>query len=325
MTVIAPARRTDRADRTRPEFILGTDVSGSTGLQEVLEAADLNWGLRTVAGSEGMSLIVNDREISTFAPERQLVLRDDNSLVLGLVGEGYEAVPNAEAFAPTEVAARMGAQYQSAWSTDYGRKVSVTMTLPEARVHVGGNDIVDFSIHFTTDHSGAGSICGTLRGFRLWCLNGASVALSEPMSWSVRHTASASERLDMVEETVRGALRYAKEFAALAEQLICAPMSKRDYAAYIETLWPAPHEDASPAVHTRYEKRRADLMGLFHTAEIQQDAPASAWSAIAAATEYEQWFRSARSDQSRARRQLDGESNRFTQRAFTLAREMVSV
>ena len=83
--------------------------------------------------------------------------------------------------------------------------------------------------------------------------------------------------------------------------------------------------NAAPAAHTRYERRHADLMGLFHTAAIQQDSPESAWSAVAAVTEYEQWFRPARSELSRARRQLDGDSPRFTARAVTLAREMVGV
>ncbi|MFC0313618.1 DUF932 domain-containing protein [Gordonia phosphorivorans] len=324
MNVLAPTR-IDPDTRRRPEFILGTDTRGQTDLDGVLAAAGLNWGLRTVSGSDGLSVIVDDREISTFAPERQLVLRDDNNVVLGMVGDGYQAVPNDEAFASTAIAAKMGAQYQSAGSSDYGRKAFVTMTLPEAEVRVGGKDVVSFSLLFSTDHSGGGAVAGRIQGVRQWCTNGATVPLREQMSWSVRHTATASERLAMVEDTVRGCLRYAKEFAALGEQLICAPMSKSDYETYINALFPRPDANAAPAAHTRYERRHADLMGLFHTAAIQQDSPESAWSAVAAVTEYEQWFRPARSELSRARRQLDGDSPRFTARAVTLAREMVGV
>lgn len=322
MSVIT-ATRTDRTERTRPEFVLGAETSGATDLDSVLTAAGLNWGLRTIAADDGLSVIVDGREVSTFAPERQLVLRDDNNLVLGMVGEGYQPVPNAEAFAATEVAARMGAIYEAAGETDYGRKTFVTMSLPEARVRVGGKDIVDFSIHFATDHSGGGSVIGNVRGRRQWCLNGCTVALQTPMAWSVRHTASASDRLHMVEDTVRGALRYAKEFAALGEQLVCSPMSRSTYETYIATLFPHPGDDASAAAITRWEKRRADLMGLFQTAAIQQDAPETAWSAVAAVTEWEQWYRPARSDLSRARRHLDGDSPRFTERAVNLARRMV--
>lgn len=324
MSVIAPTR-TDRTTRTRPEHILGTDVTGHSSLASVLAAADLNWGLRTVDGNEGLSVFLDNQDISTFAPDRKLVLRDDNNLVLGLVGDSYQPVPNDEAFAATEVAAAMGAQYQSAWATDYGRRACITMSLPEARVRVGGKDVVDFSIMFRTDHTGTGSVVGEIKGVRQWCTNGCSVPLREPMAWSVRHTASAGERLEMVQQTVRGALRYAKEFAALGEALICAPMSKRDYVDYIAELYPHPGVDAAPAAITRYEKRRQDLMGLFRTAEIQQDAPETAWAAVSAVTEYEQWFRPARSDQSRARRQIEGDSPRFTARAVSLARAMADV
>lgn len=324
MNVLAPTH-TDPDTRRRPEFILGTDTRGQTDLAGVLTAAGLDWGLRTVGGNDGLSVIVDNREVSTFAPERQLVLRDDNNVVLGMVGDGYQAVPNDQAFASTAIAAKMGAQYESAGSIDYGRKAFVTMSLPEATVRVGGKDVVTFSMFFSTDHSGGGAVAGKIRGSREWCQNGATVALREKMSWSVRHTATAGERLAMVEDTVRGCLRYAKEFAALGEQLICAPMSKADYETYISALFPRPAATAAPAAHARYERRRADLLGLFHTAAIQQDAPESAWSAVAAVTEYEQWFRSARSDLSRARRQLDGDSPRFTANAFAVAREMVGV
>ncbi|KJR10456.1 DUF932 domain-containing protein [Gordonia sihwensis] len=319
MTVIdLAAPITDPTARTAPDLILGTDTSHATSLEQVLEDAGLDWGVYSVDGNAGMSVIVDDREISTFAPDRQFILRDDNNVTLSMVGADYHPISNAEAFASTAAAARMGAVYESAGETDFGRRTFITMGLPEALIRVGGKDVVRFSIRFQTSHA-SGAVKANIRGVRQWCTNGCTTALRAPMGWSIRHTASASERLAMVEDAVRGGIRYAKEFAALGEQLISTPMSLRDYEQYIDGLYLKPDPDASKAAITRYERRRDDLMGLFQTAAIQQDAPGSAWSAAAAATEYDQWFRTARSADSRARHQFNGAADRFTDAAFSRA------
>ena len=327
MTVITAPPSTvvaDPAQRVAADAVLGSDISRASSVEEALQIAGLDWGIRTVSGDQGLSVIDGATEISAFAPGRKLLLRDDSPVVLGMVGHAYKELPNREAFALADEAKKMGAVFASAGESDYGRRAYLTMNLPEATVQIGGKDVVTWQVRYRTDHAGTGAIIGDIRGRRMWCLNGCSVTTKLPIRWVVRHTSSADERLALAEHTLRGGLQYAKEFAALGERLISSPMPMPQYLRYIDTLWPKPDADRKAAL-TRWEKRRGDLVGLYRTSALQQDAPQTAWSAAAAVTEFEQWFSPARSAETRARRQFDGRSDEFTTRAFDLVREMAGV
>ncbi|GAB36269.1 DUF932 domain-containing protein [Gordonia otitidis] len=312
----------DPVGRVRADLVLGTDISHATNIDDALKIAGLDWGITTVDGDTGISVIGDDGEYSAFAPNRKLLLRDDKPIVLGMVGAtSYTVVENRTAFALADNARSMGAVFTAAGELDFGRKTFVTMNLPEAGIVIGGKDAISFDLRFRADHAGTGAVTMELEGTRLWCLNGCTTRLSLPIRWVIRHCSSAEERIAAVSTAMRGAFRYAKEFAALGERLISSPMRLDDYLVYIDQLYPRP-DDARKAAVTRWEKRRSDLIGLYRTSQLQQDAPGTAWSAVAAATEYDQWFRNARSPESRARRQFTAGEDSFTTRAFGLIREM---
>lgn len=310
--------------RVRADLVLGSDISQAADVDEALKIAGLDWGITTVAGDTGLSVLGDDGEFSVFAPNRKLLLRDDKPIVLGMVGAtSYTVVDNRTAFSLADDARKMGAVFTAAGELDFGRKTYVTMNLPEAGVVIGGKDAISFDLRFRADHAGTGAVTMELEGTRLWCLNGCTTRLSLPIRWVIRHSSTAEQRLATVSTAMRGAFQYAKEFAALGERLISSPMPLDQYLTYIDTLYPRP-DAARKAAVTRWEKRRDDLVGLYRTSQLQQDTPGTAWSAVAAATEYDQWFRNARSAESRARRQFTAGEESFTARAFDLVQTMVA-
>ncbi|WP_042376413.1 DUF932 domain-containing protein [Gordonia alkanivorans] len=326
MTVITPTTPVDTQPQLRrpAEAVLGTDVRQARNIDEVLHIAGMDWDIVTADDADGLSVGIGDRERSVFMPGRKLLMRADAPVVLGMVGTGYEPLSNREAFALADVAHSMGAQFTSAGESDHGRKAWVSMDLPEAAVKIGGKDLVQFSIDFRTSHAGEGSVAGRVRGHRLACLNGLSVSLSSDSAYAERHTASVTQRLAFAERVVRGAIQWAKEFSALGEALITTPTSRSEFRAYVEHLYPEPDPDRKVA-HDRWAARQADLMGLFTTSTLQSEGRGTSWAAVNAVTEHDQWWRSARSDESRARRQFEGDSERFSAHAFRAIREMAGV
>jgi phage/plasmid-like protein (TIGR03299 family) len=301
--------------------VLGTDISSATSVDEALTLARLEWELDLLA-ADHLTVLAPSGVISTGLPERKLLVRTDTHLTLAAVGSRYTPVDNRSAFALADAAHAMGATFAHAGERDHGRSVFLTMDLPEARVQVGGNDIVDFGVIFEAGHGGA-SVTGRVTGKRLVCMNGMTVGIGSPISWSIPHTASALQRLTLAENTLRGATRYAKEFAAIAEHLISTPMSLREFTAYIDRLYPQPDPE-SKAAHTRWVRRRGDLLDLFRVAPTQEQGRDTAWGALNAVIEWEDWSRPVRKGNSpsvaaaRAARQFTDSDAGVRQHAFNL-------
>lgn len=324
MTITIDTPATANVDARRPaEHVLGTDIRSARSLDEALQIAGLDWGITTVGErGEGISVGLGDDERSVFMPGQKLVMRDDAPIALSMVSDGYSPMTNRVAFAAADKARDLGAVFTAAGSRDHGRSVFMTMNIPEATVKIGGKDAVEFDVVFRTSHDGRGAIQGALRGRRLACMNGQKSHLRAGSRWSVRHSESAEARLELATQTIRGALQYAKEFAALGEHLIHTPMTRDQFVQYIDRIYPRP-DTTSESRLDKWKRQRDDLMGLFSTSQLQADARGTAWAAVQAVNEYDQWFRTARNDETRARRHFDGGSDQFSVEAFNLIQEMV--
>ncbi|MDN5757601.1 MAG: DUF945 domain-containing protein [Tomitella sp.] len=312
------------AHRLPAQQVLGTDIAGAGTVSEALHTASLDWGLNIV-DADNLTIMGDSGVTTTSFPGRRLLMRDDTHTGLGMVGARYEPVDNAAAFALADDAHALGATFAHAGELDHGRGVFLTMDLPEARVQVGGHDLVDFGVIFRAGHGGSGGILGEVSGTRLVCTNGMTVGIGRPHQWKIRHTRSAQTQMDMARVVLQGAARYAKEFAAIGEQLISEPMGRGEFVAYLDRLYPEPDEDKK-ASHTRWQQRRADLLQLFATAGTQEEGRSTRWAAFNAVVEYEDWHRGVRAtggenaDEARAARQFRPDTDSHKQQAFDLIR-----
>ena len=96
--------------RLSPTAFLGTDIRGCDSLSDALRTSGLDWGIKEHT-ADSITLMGDDGLTSTSIPNRKLLLRSDNHITLGVVGQRYQPVDNASAFGMADVAHRLGAQF----------------------------------------------------------------------------------------------------------------------------------------------------------------------------------------------------------------------
>ena len=310
---------------------LGTDVSSATTLDQALDLAGMNWGLKLVDAND--LAIRETREdgsksgwVQTRAPGQRFVMRDDNWDTLGVVRGKYEGVVNRDAFgvASEMVQQLPGTQFSRAFDRDFGRQNYLELRMPDYDIRVGDGDldVIYAGMRFETTHDGGGSIKGTVTMERKVCTNGMIVSIGGvEHQYKIRHTASAQDRLVQAKKLAVKAGEYIQEFSRFANFLIRTPMSFDDYLSFIDDLYPRPEVHATSrfamtAAERRatsaWERRRAELINLFMRAETQESGRGTRWAAFNAVTEHADWSGTVRQgsadsvEQARALRQLDG-------------------
>lgn len=314
MTVFASTARRNAAQ------ILGTDISTATTLDDALNTSGLNWGIEDIP-ADGINILTEDGIISTSIPGHRMLMRSDNQVTLGVVGQRYETVTNREAFALADAAKSLGATFAHAGELDHGRKSFLTMHLPEAQVSVGGHDIIDFSLVLRTSHDGSGAITGEAMGTRLVCTNGMRAPIEGvTQRWSIRHTSGADNALEEARDALKHIMAYAKEFAAHADNMINQKFSERDFNQLVATVFPQPDEDlATPRRINAWERRREELMDLFIEQDTQEEGRLTQWGAWNAIVEHNDWYRSANNgEEGRALRNFNGDVSGVVNRSFRL-------
>lgn len=311
-------------DRRDPFSRLGTDVSSATNVTEALAAAGLDWGIREIDADQFIAHTPDGPVITGF-PGRRFITRDDTNATLGVVGSTYRSAPNADWFAVADSIAALGGKFEYAGERDGGQRTFLTMSLPEATVEVGGYDVVNFRVVLTAAHDGRNNNTAAVRGTRLWCTNGCTVTIKGVSdAWKIKHTPSGVAQMTEATKIVQGLVRYAKEFAAVAEHLVSVKMTNAQFTKFIDELSPRPDEDAGPKALTRWENRRAELVQLFKFASTNDFGRDTAYGAWNATTEWADWQSSVAARGStdrnlvRAMRQADNTQQNLRTRALEL-------
>ncbi len=101
---------------------------------------------------------------------------------------------------------------------------------------------------------------------RLVCMNGQTANIGFPTTFAIGHTRSAHDRLAAATTMVQGAVRYAKEFSAIADHMLDTPMTLSEFGAFIDAMYPRPDEE-NAREFGRWERRRHELIELFRFAD----------------------------------------------------------
>ncbi|PZT95415.1 MAG: hypothetical protein DI630_24320 [Gordonia sp. (in: high G+C Gram-positive bacteria)] len=295
---------------------IGTDISKATDVSDALRIAGLDWGLIDMP-SPTLAVFGEDGITNVTMPDRRLIVRDDTNVVLSAVGSRYVPLSNSEVYAVADHARALGAQFNSAGEINHGRSTFLTMNIPEATVNVAGHDPVSFKLVARTSNDG-GIAFLSVSALRQVCSNGMTIGVGVPQTIEIRHSASATQRLQEAEQAMTAAMRYAKEFAARAEQLAATPMRTNEFDRFLAELHPRPAQERK-AAHTRWETRRDVLMNLWAHSETNEEGRGTAWGALNALVEWADWFKPTRGgEEARALRQLDDTNAAIRQRAYRL-------
>lgn len=215
--------------------------------------------------------------------------------VLGIVGDGYKHVQNAEACEVLQVlATEWNCVPAAAGVLGDGERCWMLMRLADATITpVAGDDINGYFL-LTWGHDGNLSVQGLATGIRVVCQNTLTMATSGRKAWfSIRHTASADARLDLAAKligTLMAALHATGEtFRTMAAKRLDA----RQLDAFITSVIPdtAGKATVAPVIQARRDTIATLVHGGRGAALANQlvdtrDGGASIWAAYNAVTEY---------------------------------------
>jgi phage/plasmid-like protein (TIGR03299 family) len=211
---------------------LGTVTDGALNAETALQTAQLDW---TVFKSEQPVTTMVPMYGNTAMEEGSLeeVTHNDRFMTyryhpkthkadaLGVVGNRYTPVQNSDAFSFLNyVSDESGAVFETAGSIDNGRKVFMTMKLPQG-LNIGGVDAIDMYLMAWNTHDGSSSFSVAVTPIRVVCQNTLTAALRAAKSkFSVRHTASSSGKIQAAREALGITFKYAEEFEREAESYL---------------------------------------------------------------------------------------------------------
>jgi phage/plasmid-like protein (TIGR03299 family) len=305
---------------------LGTVTTGALSAQEALQTAYLDWQVLKSEKPVGVHLVDdNGKEIDQYisSTDKFMTYRyNPKTLIpeaLGVVGSRYTPVQNSEAFSfLNDIADESGAVFETAGSINNGRKVFMTMKMPEG-LNVGGIDPINLYLMAWNTHDGSSSFQIMVTPIRVVCQNTLSMAIKQAESnFSWRHTPKVGNKVQLARETLGITFKYVEEFEKEAEKLLAQSMTDKQFTTLIETL--VPIDEDSDRTRNLAETARGTLMGLWK-APTQANIANTKWAAYNTIVEYADWAKPVRStnpDVARAEKIVTGLGDRFKNKALNL-------
>ena len=263
---------------------LGTVLPDSFTAEEALKEANLaNWNLRK-APIFALDEVTGEMQ---RIEDRYGVIRDGGD-PLGVVGNSYSIMQNEQLTGLLDALVdESGSFYETAGAIDNGRKVFVSLKMPQ-NILIGGVDPVDTYLTAMTSHDGSSSTVIMVSPVRVVCQNTMALALRNAKSqFRVRHTSSADR---VILNEARAALDlsfgYLDEFQDLAERLINTTMTQSTFEQIVEAEFGAP-ADAPNATQTRSQNKIDEMVRLFADSNTHEGVRNTAWAGLNAFTE---WF-----------------------------------
>ena len=258
--------------REKPWHGLGTMVTDAPTSTDALRFAGLDWSVRQEPVFNARGGIVKGYKAN---------VRDSDGSVLGIVGDRYKVVQNADAFRFTDDLIGGDVRYETAGSLREGRQVWLLAKMPERKV---AGDEVEPYLCFTNSHDGSGGLKVCMTPIRVVCNNTLNVALgSAKRVWSMRHTENIHERLDEARDCLFRADEYMTKLAVYADRAANTRLYDADIKSIVEELFPV-SESSTDREKTTAEKCRTEFMICYYAPDIRQFR-GTAWGAINAASD----------------------------------------
>jgi phage/plasmid-like protein (TIGR03299 family) len=278
---------------------LGTVFTEEVTTAEMLKLAHLdNWNVRLedVAIPEGFA---SDRSFSFVT--RTNPFNSEQNDVLGVVGERYVPLQNEDLFDFGDLMLDGGGRWETAGSIKGGRQVFGSLALERETVldPNGVSDKVNTYLLINTSHDGSVAIQASITPVRVVCANTLNLALSSlkgnkgvKQSFKIRHTATASGKVQQAREALGLANTYMDKFDKLAQEMISKEITKAKFDEIVALAYPAPEKDAKGSFKKHNDKM--DLIQSIYVGEYNNTISGTAWGAFNALTERLDWYRSGR-------------------------------
>jgi phage/plasmid-like protein (TIGR03299 family) len=302
---------------------LGTITDQCMTAAEVIATARLaNWNVRLipVAGREATGTTTTDIP----APDRAMTVRTNPVTAatdyLGVVGSGYVPVQNEACAELLDLLVdASGAHFETAGSLQGGRRVFVTLKLPEG-IRVAGFDDLDLYLALSTSHDGTAALRVDATPVRVVCSNTQRLSLKRSVGhYTFRHTTNVKTKIAQARQAVGITYAYADAFTVEAERMLDTQTTLDALRAVCDQLWPTPAPDAPIRTVNNHRRRWSTLEYLFTEAPTQNAIRGSAYGAWQSVIEYCDFLTPAANQDRRAERVLTSPSiGRLKQRAHDL-------
>jgi phage/plasmid-like protein (TIGR03299 family) len=278
---------------------LGEVFTEEKNTAEMLEAANLNnWKVRTVP-MEIPSTLTSDKDY-------QYVVRTNptdstQTDVLGIVGERYHVMQNEDLFGFGDAILDGGGRWETAGSIKGGRVVFGALALERETIldPNGVADKVKTYLLINTSHDGSMAIQASVTPVRVVCANTLNLALGSikkkngiKQSFKIRHTQTASGKVQIARETLGLTNAYMDAFDVMAKAMIEKEVTAIDFNKIILAAYPKPDADVKGAL-TKWTNK-VDSINDIYTGEFNGMIAGTSWGAFNALTERLDWYRTAR-------------------------------
>ena len=304
---------------------LGVVTPNALTAEDALKTALLDWKvIKADTPVETIVPTIDGKSTSKITfPDKFMTYRyhpkTNKADALGVVGNRYTPVQNAEAFSFLNfVADESGAVFETAGSMNNGRKVFMTMKMPEG-LQIGGQDAIDLYLMAWNTHDGTSAFNLLVTPIRVVCQNTLTAAINSAKSnYALRHTPGVNGKIQAARDALKLTFKYTEEFEKLAENLISQEMTDKEFAKLVEEVFPIDEE--SQRATTIAETARGTLMGLWK-APTQANIANTKWAAYNAFIEYSDWASPIRGkdvETLRAERIISGAGDRFKNKVLAL-------
>lgn len=262
---------------------------------EALNGAGLNWtvGLEMLKTASGLNV-----------PGFMASVRMDRNAILGVVGDKYNVIQNADALSfMDKVLGEHKAVYTGAGCFKGGRLVYVQAKLDGTIIIPGkASEDMEKFLTLTTSHDGSGSLCAFFSTVRIVCQNTLRLAVSMAKKQSragiaemvcIKHTRNANLRVEEAQKVLGLSATYFNAFQEQAVQLVNTPFSDKQMSDMVAKLVPGA-VDENGSVSSRAGNIQDELKSLFVYGRGHEGIRGTAWAAYNAVAEYVDHHRSTR-------------------------------
>ena len=276
---------------------LGTVFTEEVSTAKMLKLAHLDkWNVR-LEDVEIPNGFESDKTYSFVVRDNPFL--DDQKDVLGVVGERYVPLQNEDLFEFGDLMLDGGGRWETAGSIKNGRQVFGSLALERETIldPNGVSDKVNTYLLINTSHDGSVAIQASITPVRVVCANTLNLALGRgnrgvKQSFKIRHTQTASGKVQQAREALGLANKYMDEFDKLANEMISKEITKAKFDEILLAAYPKPEKDAKGSF--KKWETKLELLEDIYTGEFNHMIAGTAWGAFNAMTERLDWYRSGR-------------------------------
>lgn len=274
--------------RAVPWHGLGTKVDGLQTADAALVAAGLDWAVLQSPATYSPGHLSDGRIVGDIqVPGRMVNYRASDGAFLGIVGDGYQIVQNSEAFDWADSLVDSGeAKYETAGSLFGGRRVWLSMELPEG-IHVPGDDgEVKPYILITNGHDGATALQACVTMVRVVCANTWTLGINRATRrFKIKHSGSMDGKLAQAREALGITFAYVDAFQVAASALVEKPVTEKQAERVFLSVFPIP-ERAKGRPDKMAEEQFGKVLDLYRSSDNLQNIRGTAWGVLQAVGEF---------------------------------------